>query len=420
MKRRTKRSQCWSHTEGARGFTVTVQERSPGGLIYARAYDPKLRGGRGGYRRISLKHSDRELARKYALKQAGLLREGIAEITEERVTLARIFALYVKFKTPMKVLSGRRADERRSEMWVRVLGASKHPAVISEAEEWQPFIDRRRSGEIDARGRVVEPAKRVPVRDRVIEADCVWLRSVLTWAVRYRSSDGKRLLKENGTDGREMPSELNPRRPIATMDRYEATRAVSDSISMDTWWDGKRRAQRSYLSEILDIVNGSARRISAVCNLRFQDLKLERSPKAPHGAIRWPGATDKEGKEWFAPISGQVRTALDRIVEERPGIAGGYLFPSAANPSAPITKDLAGQWLVRAEQLAGLPKLDGGLWHPYRRKWATERKTLPIADVAQAGGWRSIKTLEDCYQQADEDTMLSVVLGGFELREQRG
>lgn len=97
-----------------------------------------------------------------------------------------------------------------------------------------------------------------PVRDRVIEGDCIWLRSVLSWAVRYRSADGKRLLKENGTDGRDLPSELNPKRPIATTDRYEATRAASDRISMDTWPDGKRKAQRSYLSEILDIVNGSA------------------------------------------------------------------------------------------------------------------------------------------------------------------
>ena len=31
-----------------------------------------------------------------------------------------------------------------------------------------------------------------------------------------------------------------------------------------------------------------------------------------------------------------------------------------------------------AKEKAGLPKLEGGLWHPYRRKWATERKYLPL------------------------------------------
>jgi hypothetical protein len=67
--------------------------------------------------------------------------------------------------------------------------------------------------------------------------------------------------------------------------------------------------------------------------------------------------------------------------------------------------------------LAGLPKLKRGVWHPYRRRWATVRKHLPLTDVAAAGGWRSTQTLLKCYQQPDEATMLQVVLGGAELRE---
>ncbi len=34
-----------------------------------------------------------------------------------------------------------------------------------------------------------------------------------------------------------------------------------------------------------------------------------------------------------------------------------------------------------AQKLAGLELLDGGDFHPYRRKWATERKHLPVQDV---------------------------------------
>jgi hypothetical protein len=37
--------------------------------------------------------------------------------------------------------------------------------------------------------------------------------------------------------------------------------------------------------------------------------------------------------------------------------------------------------------------------------------------VAAAGGWNSKETLLRCYQQPDEATMLTVVLGGAELRE---
>jgi hypothetical protein len=34
-----------------------------------------------------------------------------------------------------------------------------------------------------------------------------------------------------------------------------------------------------------------------------------------------------------------------------------------------MDRHLFDKWLTVAEREAGLPKLDGGLWHPYRRKW---------------------------------------------------
>jgi hypothetical protein len=61
-----------------------------------------------------------------------------------------------------------------------------------------------------------------------------------------------------------------------------------------------------------------------------------------------------------------------------------------------------------AERDAGLPKLVGGVWHPYRRKWAMERKHWPIRDVAAVGGWKNARSLLECYAQADRETMLGV------------
>ena len=59
---------------------------------------------------------------------------------------------------------------------------------------------------------------------------------------------------------------------------------------------------------------------------------------------------------------------------------------------------------------AGLSKLDGSTWpHAYRRKWATERKHLPLVDVAAAGGWKGERMLLGIYQQPDLDTMLAVM-----------
>jgi hypothetical protein len=42
-------------------------------------------------------------------------------------------------------------------------------------------------------------------------------------------------------------------------------------------------------------------------------------------------------------------------------------------------------------------------------RWATERKNLPVKDVAAAGGWNDIMTLMECYQQPEEETLRSVV-----------
>jgi hypothetical protein len=50
-------------------------------------------------------------------------------------------------------------------------------------------------------------------------------------------------------------------------------------------------------------------------------------------------------------------------------------------------------WLQRAYELSRAQKLDGSLWHAFRRLWATERKGLPVKDVAAAGGCKDITTL---------------------------
>ena len=70
-------------------------------------------------------------------------------------------------------------------------------------------------------------------------------------------------------------------------------------------------------------------------------------------------------------------------------------MPAIPSPTVPgmltsVSYYRASFWLRRAEKLAGLEKLKHGLWHPYRRKWATERNHHPDKDVAEAGGWKEI------------------------------
>ena len=217
--------------------------------------------------------------------------------------------------------------------------------------------------------------------------------------------------------GLAVPEEKNVRRAVASTDRYEKIRAVSDQVLMEVHQNAEAHRVRTSLSELLDLVQGTGRRVSAVLALRYENLVLAKTAKAPHGAIRWPSESDKMGKGWSAPLSTSTRAALDRVLRERPGIGSAYLFPSPLHPGRPVPYDMARRWLLEAERLAAVPKQEGSLWHAYRRAWATARKHLPVADVAQAGGWESTETLQRCYQQPDEATILAVVLGGAELRE---
>ena len=224
---------------------------------------------------------------------------------------------------------------------------------------------------------------------------------MLLWATNTRDPDGRYYLHEKPIRKFEIGTEKNPRRPAATQDRLDKIRAVADRVHPD-------------LRDMLDIVNGTGRRLSAMLQLRYQNWQAGHGPK---GAIAWPADTDKNGKEWLAPVNAQVRAAIERILERRPGIGRAYLFPSPKNPQRPVSKDLASRWLKRAEKLAGVPKMDGSLWHAYRRKWATERKHLPDVDVAKAGGWSDLESLKTAYQQVDDATLYLVVSQPAELRE---
>ena len=92
-------------------------------------------------------------------------------------------------------------------------------------------------------------------------------------------------------------------------------------------------------------------------------------------------------------------------------------FPAPGDLTKPVGRYLAAKWLQEAEKLAGLEKLDGSLWQAYRRKWATERKHLPDADVAAAGGVDELQHASPGLSAGGPGDMLRVVLEGGTLRE---
>ena len=113
------------------------------------------------------------------------------------------------------------------------------------------------------------------------------------------------------------------------------------------------------------------------------------------------------------PLANEVRRFQRRLCT-----AGGWIFASEQLADRPMARHLFDKWLTRAWKAAGVRKLVGGLWRPYRRAWATARKHLPITDVAAEGGWRETEALLTCYQQADTQSLLAVMAEERKVREE--
>ena len=251
------------------------------------------------------------------------------------------------------------------------------------------------------------------VREGTIEADLRWLSVVLRWAMGYRTN-GRPLVDANPLAVLKRPKPKNVRRPVASHDRYVRTLQHADAVD-----PGGR------LACMLSLARYTGHREGAICQLRVSDflrtkddvqgalaalgLDERQAEHFPHGGIRWRAETDKQGNDHVTPLGGDARAALDTYLSRNPRLGEAPLFPAPMDPARPIDATLAARWLMEAQELAGLPPLSGGRWHPYRRLWATERRHLPAQDVAAAGGWTDTAALTEIYQHAQPDKILEVV-----------
>ena len=266
----------------------------------------------------------------------------------------------------------------------------------------------RRERRVIRFGRVqLETALQVskPTRARSAEADLVLLHAMLNWATTVRGpSDlkGARWLSANPLKGIERRPEKNPRRPVTCQERFDATRRAVQARSARAPDGSAERLKWIRLELALVLVEATGRRIGAIRQLRWEDIDYA-TP-----AITWRADADKMGVLWTIDLSAALVAELRRF-QARLGGVGGWVFPAARFPDQPTDRWAMVKCLLQAERDARLPKLVGGVWHPYRRKWAMERKHWPIRDVAAVGGWKSVRSLVECYAQADRDTMRAVV-----------
>jgi len=337
--------------------------------------------------RKSLKHRDKEKAigEGYELVRALLANE--KALDEQSVTLGMVAELYKQspaFAT--KKPRTRKADTRTLERVVTFFGRSRNVETLSESDV-QRFVLARRQG-VGSLLRV-QPGK--VVRDQAIASDLVILMTALNWATRERTKDGRRLLKENPLHGVRLPREKNPKRPVMLHDVYLRLLAVADQI-------------HPLLKLALIVAEGTGRRISAWCNLRWDDVDFQ------NDTIRWRAETDKTGFEQVVPMTEPVKEALAATRRAQGAIGNTPVFRAPKDPQKACSRHLFDTWLRKAYEITELPPERWVMWHSIRRKWATERKGYPVRDVMEAGGWKNEETLLRSYQQPDAETVKRVVL----------
>ena len=398
------RKKRWSKIIEELGVQVRIYERANSSSLWYSV----TRSGRK--HRKSLKTPDRALAEIRAESIAQKL--ALASLTGDALrspTLRHVFELYRQEKLPLLSEGRRRFAETHLELFARAWGTDLEVSNLSPSHVTR-YVAARRSGALspNLNGREV-----TGVRDGTIDGDFRWLRSVFHFARRHKVA-GRPALPANPLEDLTWPKEKNPQKPIASHERYIRTQEHTDAVDPA----GRLRC-------ILALAKLTGRRESAICGLRANDVLRDDVAVAkelaeagmderlashmPHGAIRWSDETDKEGFLFIAPLSEQAREEVDRYLRKSPRVGDVPLFPAARNGQKAIRRDVAARRLLEAENRAKLPKLRRGVFHPYRRLWASERKTFPSKDVAHAGGWKDIETMLGSYVQSDAATVLRVV-----------
>jgi len=420
----------WSIRVGARGNSVVAYERKLGGTLWLRWWASPTPTAAGHFVYRSLRHTDRDAAEESARAIAAALMQSVVNDALGRASIAEIFAAYRADVADHTKGQGPKEAKRRIAVWTTFLGANRDIATIDH-----PTIDRyvreRRDGAIQVKGHKLK--KRVS--DGAIGSDIVFLNAAINHGTKVSRSNGTKLVAVNPLRGYPIPQNKNKRRPVATFDRFIAVTAKADEAD-----------PQSLFGPFMALIEGLGWRVTAVCSIRASEVDLKVSAACPFGRIYKNPRVDKEGEGGWLPMSQAVRQAVERALAVNPAIGDAPLFPApkarvrvqrvaevVAHPmirpetseavSSPAeapkswTRFHARTLLRRAEKLAGLVEIAGGDFHPYRRKWATERKHLAPQDVAKAGGWSDLETLQRAYQQVDEETMYAVVSEPRKLRE---
>ena len=385
----------WTRSLGSRGTRIRIFEKRRGGIFFRDVWV----SGRGKNRK-SLGTTDRQEADHLGRQLLVALLRHEQVVATGALTLRHLWERYSKESPAFldNTLRTQREEKAHVEVLTAFFGGGCCVRDLTEADA-AAYTAKRRQGGIKLRSG--EESKAVGARSPEVELRI--LRTMLRWATTIRVRDGHRLLAANPLAGVRSAREANPKRPVASWERFEATRAAMRELA-EKYAENPARHQRWLRMEFaLVLAEATGRRVGAIRHLAWVDFDSDAA------TIRWRAESDKKRKEWIVPMHAALLEEVKRFRVRLGGAFGGLVFPSSANPARPLGREVFQHGLIDAETHAKLPKVDGGGWHSLRRKWASERKHLPLVDVAAAGGWKDTQTLVNCYQHADLNTMLAVM-----------
>ncbi len=340
----------------------------------------------------SLKHRDWRRAKRQADEAAAGFAKpepnGMQEADTGPLTLETLFDIYGEEVTPTKTRHSRQHDRTAMKMFLGFLGRNRDPATLSQ-RDWDRFIRARRAGRVGPSGK--------PVSDRMVEYDLRFLIAVFNWASRSRDERGRLLIESNPLRGLRTPMEKNPTRIVLTEEEYQALLGVSRKV------DWRFRVA-------LVLAHETGHRIGAVRKLRWDDIDLEGE------TIRWRSEHEKTGYEHTTPVTSEAVAALEEARRRNPATGDAPVLPSPKDPSSSVGSWMARGWWDRAERLAGLEPKRGRGWHSLRRKFASDLMDQPLKVLCELGGWKTAKTVLQCYQRADEGQLRTALANRRRVR----
>lgn len=426
----------FSYTEGAYGHRVRVFRRPGRDNIYIAAWDAEKK------RMVptSLGHANEERARKQCRDLSDALRLGAiqtdatasmapsetgtavpADIAPTAATIPdeeeraddgledpwdHLLNQYHEIRGRHKKGEGPKEDLRRQKIWKAFVALKKieMPEHIDD-DHVEEFGRMRRRGTLVVPGVALTGTnqRRADVNEAgdvvsltTVRADIIYLATVLNWASTKRI-EGKPILAHPVKI--KVPSNLKtprPKRPVATRDDVLDLIAVADDVD-----------ETGLFRCFLHLHDGMGWRVCGVCNISGADVDLEPSDVGRYGTVAKNWHVDKEGMGDLVPLSRRSRAALLRAMKIR-GIKPGEDRPIfiTVRSRQIWSRFTVRDYTNRAEKLANIAHIGGS--HAFRRKWVTERKDHPVADIMEAGGWVDPRSL-DSYLQSDPETTFEVV-----------